>query len=150
MAVYVGNILQLIWTIITSHTQYQATTELPMDLFISKLIPPYCLVWHSSNKAVSLSLKRHRPGSITDITSQVYHANSCGFAGSPLILAPCIFILVTACMFQFVGSVFLYSFKTSQTFASGQGSGTFLAKGAMKPTYFELYFCESHIIFFNT
>jgi len=31
-----------------------------------------------------------------------------------------------------------------------QGSGTFLAKEAMKPTYFELYFRESHILFFNT
>jgi len=35
-------------------------------------------------------------------------------------------------------------------YAVGQGSGTFLAKEVMKPTYFLLYFCESHIIFFNT
>ena len=31
-----------------------------------------------------------------------------------------------------------------------QGSGTFLAKGAIKPIYFLLYFRESLIIFFNT
>jgi len=31
-----------------------------------------------------------------------------------------------------------------------QGSGTCWAKGAMKPIYFWLYFCESHTIFFNT
>jgi len=31
-----------------------------------------------------------------------------------------------------------------------QGSGTFSAKGVMKPTYFQLYFRGSHIIFFNT
>jgi len=31
-----------------------------------------------------------------------------------------------------------------------QGSGTCLAKGFMKPTYFLLYFRESHTIFFNT
>ena len=30
------------------------------------------------------------------------------------------------------------------------GSGTFLAKRAIKPTYFELYYRESHITFFNT
>jgi len=35
-------------------------------------------------------------------------------------------------------------------FGLAQGWGTFLAKGDMKPTYFLLYFCESHIIFFNT
>ena len=31
-----------------------------------------------------------------------------------------------------------------------QGSGTFLDKGAMKPTYLQLYFRESHIVFFKT
>jgi len=33
--------------------------------------------------------------------------------GLPLILAPCVFVIVTACMFQFVGPVFLYFFKSS-------------------------------------
>jgi len=51
-------------------------TEPPMDL-ISKLIPPYCLVWCSLNKAVSLSVKWRRPRSITD-RFQVCHANGCG------------------------------------------------------------------------
>jgi len=49
-----------------------------MDLLISKLIPPYCLAWRVSNKAVSLSLKRHHSGSVTD-TLEVCHANGCGF-----------------------------------------------------------------------
>ena len=31
-----------------------------------------------------------------------------------------------------------------------QGSGIFLAKGTMKPTYFQLYFRESHTVVFNT
>jgi len=32
----------------------------------------------------------------------------------------------------------------------GQGSGTFLAKGVMKPAYLKFYFRESHIIFLKT
>jgi len=37
----------------------------------------------------------------------------------------------------------LYHFVT---YTVEQGSGTLLAEGAMKPTYFQLYFRESHTI----
>jgi len=37
--------------------------------------------------------------------------------GSPLILVPCVFTIVTACTFQFVGPV--YFLKTFQNFTSG-------------------------------
>jgi len=40
-------------------------TESPMDLPISKLIWPYRLAWHCSNKAVTLSFDRRRSGNIT-------------------------------------------------------------------------------------
>jgi len=42
----------------------EVATKPPMDLPISKLIPPYCLAWRGSNKAVTLSFKRHRSSSI--------------------------------------------------------------------------------------
>ena len=44
-----------------------------------KLIALYRLAWCGSNKAVSLSLKCHCPGSVAD-TFQLCHANGCGFA----------------------------------------------------------------------
>jgi len=47
------------------------------------------------------------------------------------------------------GGTFNYGGGT-MGYAVGQGSGIFLAKEAMKPTYFSLYFRESLIIFFNT
>jgi len=56
----------------------EVATEPPMDLLISKLVSPYRLAWHSLNKAVSLSLQRCWPGSVTD-TFQVCHANGSGF-----------------------------------------------------------------------
>jgi len=37
--------------------------------------------------------------------------------GSPLNLAPYVFVIVTAWTFQFVGPVFLFFFKMLQTFA---------------------------------
>ena len=50
-----------------------------MDLLISKFIASYHLAWCGSNKAISLSLMYHHPGSITD-KFQLRHANGCGFA----------------------------------------------------------------------
>jgi len=41
----------------------EVATEPPMDRIV-KLIPPHHLVWYGSNKAVSLSVKRHRPCSV--------------------------------------------------------------------------------------
>ena len=57
----------------------KVATEPPMDLPISKLIRPYRLAWHSSNKAVTLSLNWRWSGSQTD-RFQVCHANGWGFA----------------------------------------------------------------------
>ena len=37
----------------------------------------------------------------------------------------------------------------TMSYVVGQGLGTFLAKEAMKLTYFLLYLRENHIIFFN-
>jgi len=56
----------------------EVAMEPPIDLLISKLIPPYHFVWHSSNKAVSLSVEQHQPLNIAD-RFQVCHANGCGF-----------------------------------------------------------------------
>jgi len=55
-------------------------TEPPIDL-ISKLIPLYCLAWHSLNKAVSLSLKWHRPDSVA-IGKSEQHARKASHSGS--------------------------------------------------------------------
>jgi len=97
----------------------EVATEPPMDLLISKLVSPYRLAWHSLNKAVSLSLQRCWPGSVTD-TFQVCHANGSGLSH---ILTPCVFVIVTVCTFQFMlihGTSFsLLLSKLFQTFAFG-------------------------------
>jgi len=57
----------------------EVAMEPPMDLPISKLIRPYCLDWHSPNKAVTLSLNWHWSGSLTE-RFRVCHANAWGLA----------------------------------------------------------------------
>ena len=53
--------------------------ELPINLFIWKLVGLHRLAWRSLNQAVSLSLKRCGPGSVADVF-QVYSANGFWFA----------------------------------------------------------------------
>jgi len=57
-------------------------TKPPIDLLNLKLIPPYRIAWHGSNKAVRfkrLSRKQRCPGSVKDVF-QVYCDNGFRFA----------------------------------------------------------------------
>jgi len=51
------------------HLHLEVATEPPMDVFVTKLIRPYCLAWRGSNKAVSLSVNRRRSDSLTQCSS---------------------------------------------------------------------------------
>jgi len=90
----------------------EVVTETPMDL-ISKLNRPHSLVWCFSNKAVSLSLKRHRP---SNVAAMCFRSAVPIVFGSPLTLPTYIFVVVAGYMFQFMGPVFLYFFQNFSNF----------------------------------
>jgi len=77
-----------------------------MDLLISTLTRPYRFALRGSNKSVRLSHKQWHPGSVMD-TFKVCYTIAFRFASHLGALYVFILLLVTACMFQFVGPVFL-------------------------------------------
>jgi len=87
--------------------------ETLMNLLISKLIPPHCLARHSSNKAVSWSLKQHPPCSIADIF-HIWCANGFRFAShlGNLRLRGSDWLQVS-----FMGPLFLYFFQNFPNFS---------------------------------
>jgi len=57
---------------------------------------------------------------IVPVTEQIFFTSAIAMVfGLPLTLAPYVFVIVTACTFQFAGPVFFGFLKTFQTFALG-------------------------------
>jgi len=93
-----------------------------MDLLISKLIPPCNLAWRGSNKTISLSLKWCH---LSSIANHVFHKSAVPMVFSlSFTLALYVFVIVTGCMFQFMGPVFLFS-KLSKLLFQGLALGPF-------------------------
>ena len=75
----VRTLCQIDWLKVDTLYRKEVAKEPPMDLLISKLIGPHHLAWSSSNKSVSLSLKRRHPSRVAD-TFWVSCANGFQFA----------------------------------------------------------------------
>jgi len=70
-----------------------------------------------SRNAVNINITQHLTGVELVSCRLGFKSTMLIVVGLLLILAPCAFVTVTACTFQFVGPVFIYSFQNFPNFS---------------------------------